>query len=61
MIQSFNDIKSHGWLMDILKCVDKITHDIFTLEEMYDFIPELAELHPDNNHVEEKIRQQLQI
>ena len=55
------NINSRGWLMDIIKCVDKITHDIFTLKEMYAFIPELANLHPDNHRVDEKIRQTLQI
>lgn len=35
-------------------------HD-FTLEDIYQFEPELATLHPDNKHVKDKIRQQLQV
>ena len=32
----------------------------FTTSDVYSFERELAELHPDNEHVKEKIRQQLQ-
>ena len=55
------NINSRGWLMDILKCVDKITHDVFTLNEVCAFTPELAEQHPNNHRIRHKIRQQLQI
>jgi type II restriction enzyme len=33
----------------------------FTLQEMYDFVPKLRELHLGNKHVSDKIRQQLQV
>lgn len=54
------DINLRGWLMDILKCADKIAHDIFSLEDMYAFIDELRMKHPDNHNIVAKIRQQLQ-
>ena len=54
------NINSRTWLIDIIKCVGKITHEIFTLKEMYTFTPELAKKHQDNHNIEAKIRQQLQ-
>jgi type II restriction enzyme len=33
----------------------------FTNEEIYAFAPELEKLHPDNRHIRDKIRQQLQV
>jgi type II restriction enzyme len=35
--------------------------DIFTNEDVYVFTHELEKLHPDNRHVKDKIRQQLQV
>ena len=53
-------IDSRGWLMDVLKCVERIPEDNFSLDEVYAFVGELQLKHPDNNHVHDKIRQQLQ-
>lgn len=50
-----------GWLMEVLKCVERIQSDVFSLEDIYAFESELQQLHPDNQHVPDKIRQQLQI
>ena len=54
------EIDSRGWLMDVLKCVERIPHEDFTTNEIYAFVDELQMKHPDNNHVPDKIRQQLQ-
>ena len=54
------DIKSRGWLMDILNCVNAISSNLFTLEEMYQFENLLYIRHPQNNNIKPKIRQQLQ-
>ena len=35
--------------------------ETFTLEQMYRFEEVLANKHPDNHHVKDKIRQQLQM
>lgn len=48
-----------GWLMDTLHCVERLD-TTFTLEQMYKFVDELRLLHPNNNHIQDKIRQQLQ-
>lgn len=54
-------IESRGWLFDVLRCIDKIKSDTFTLSQVYAFADLLQTRHPDNNYVKEKIRQQLQV
>ena len=54
------EIDSRGWLMDVLKCVERIPNEDFTTNEIYAFVNELQLKHPENNHVRAKIRQQLQ-
>ena len=49
-----------GWLMDIMRCVDKIARDVFSLDDLYSFEGELRLKHPDNRNIAAKIRQQLQ-
>ena len=51
---------SRGWLMDILKCLERIPQDVFCLDEVYAFAGELQRKHPENSFVRDKIRQQLQ-
>ena len=53
-------IDSRGWLMDVLKCVERIPNADFGTDDIYSFADELQLKHPDNNYVKEKIRQQLQ-
>lgn len=55
------DIASRGWLMNTLICVNKINTVYFTLTDMYTFEKELHTKHPDNNNIQAKIRQQLQL
>ena len=50
-----------GWVLDVLNCVEKIGSKEFTLVEVYGFENYLGELHPENNNVRPKIRQQLQV
>ncbi len=52
---------SRGWTADVLKCVREIGKTEFTLDDVYAFEKELKQLHPQNYHVKDKIRQQLQI
>lgn len=52
---------SRGWTADVLKCVREIGKNEFQLEEIYAFEKKLKQLHPDNFHIKDKIRQQLQI
>lgn len=54
-------VKSKGWVLDILKCVDSIQKTSFSLNDIYKFEPELKLKYPNNNFIKEKIRQQLQL
>lgn len=53
-------IHARGWILDVLRCIERIPDDSFSLQQMYDFTPELSILHPDNHNIQAKIRQQLQ-
>lgn len=54
-------LEARGWILNILNCVNKIDGREFTLEQMYQFVPMLEMKHPENHHIREKIRQQLQV
>ena len=54
-------IEAKGWLLDVMRCVEQLKLQKFTLEDMYGFERELSTKHPENRHVKDKIRQQLQI
>lgn len=58
---SVDNLHARGWLMDILKCVNTIPTDIFSLSDMYQFEAYLFDRHKENNNVRPKIRQQLQL
>ena len=45
--------------MDTLHLVERLD-ETFTLNQMYAFVEELKLKHPENNHIQDKIRQQLQ-
>lgn len=53
--------EARGWLMEVMRCVDEIGRSEFGLDEVYSFEPKLAHLYPQNQHVRQKIRQQLQV
>lgn len=55
------EINAKGWLLDVMMCVDKLGHRDFLLDEVYLFKNELSRKHPDNRHIKDKIRQQLQV
>ena len=54
-------LDARGWTLDVLNCVNMIENKDFTLNQIYRFEELLAEKHPDNHHVKDKIRQQLQM
>jgi type II restriction enzyme len=55
-----NEINNRSWLMDILLCVENLQKE-FLLVDIYQFENGLKQKHPNNLHVKDKIRQQLQI
>lgn len=54
------NIESKGWILDIMKCIEKLNKKDFTLQEMYNFETILKQKYPNNNFIKDKIRQQLQ-
>lgn len=52
--------ESRGWLSDVLSVIDKLSGD-FYLNDVYKYERYFKTLHPNNNNIQAKIRQQLQI
>jgi len=55
------EISARGWLLDVMRCVEKIGKREFALPDVYVFERELSVLHLGNKHIKDKIRQQLQV
>ena len=55
------EISAKGWLLDTMVCIEKLKRKEFSLNDMYAFENELSKKHPDNKHIKDKIRQQLQM
>jgi type II restriction enzyme len=53
--------EARGWLIEVMKCVEAIGKRTFDLDEVYAFERKLNALYPNNQHVKQKIRQQLQV
>ena len=60
-IKPLKDIafKERGWALDVLNGVR--SKRAFTNGDTYTLAEHLEQLHPDNRHVRDKIRQQLQV
>ncbi len=52
--------EARGWLIEVMHCVDSIRQPEFSLNDVYQFEGKLSQLYPQNQHVRQKIRQQLQ-
>ena len=50
-----------GWTLDVLRAIRSLGKEEFSLPELYACEPGLKALHPQNQNVRPKIRQQLQI
>lgn len=55
------EISAKGWLLDTMRSIEKLGKREFMLDDIYAFEDELSNLHPENKHIKDKIRQQLQI
>ena len=55
------NIAERGWLFDILKCLNQIPTERFSLQDMYAFENVLQKKYPWNHNIRPKIRQQLQV
>lgn len=56
-----SNLQNRGWVLDILKCIELLKLQSFSLNDLYKFEDYLASIHPNNNHIKAKIRQQLQL
>jgi len=59
--RKIKDIEGRGWIVDMMNVVTRIRKQVFNLKDVYTYVPYLKSLHPNNNNIEAKIRQQLQI
>ncbi|MCL5733151.1 MAG: restriction endonuclease [Patescibacteria group bacterium] len=59
-LRNEKEISAKGWLIDVMRYIDKLGKKEFTLNDIYAFENELHLLHPENRHIKDKIRQQLQ-
>jgi type II restriction enzyme len=55
------NVEKRGWTLDVLRMVQSLGKPQFTLADVYAHADVLAKLHPNNAHVRDKIRQQLQV
>ena len=53
--------EARGWLIEVMRCVEAIGNVEFSLDDVYAFEAHLSALYPENRHVRQKIRQQLQV
>lgn len=61
---SKEDTEARDWTTAVMSCIEDLPvqqGQRFTLDEVYEFEGELAEMYPDNQHIRAKIRQQLQV
>ena len=54
-------LEARGWLIEVMNCVDSIGKQEFQLDDVYAFESTLSQINPNNRHVKQKIRQQLQV
>lgn len=59
-LRDSKDVNLRGWILDVMNCIDRLNKKEFTLDEIYNFENILSEKHPENKHIKDKIRQQLQ-
>lgn len=60
-LRNEKESSSRGWLLDVMNCIEQFGTREFLLEEVYSFERDLARKHPNNSHIKDKIRQQLQM
>jgi type II restriction enzyme len=60
-LRSEKDLTSKSWTVDVMNCVERLGKHRFSLADIYAFEGELRGKYPNNHHIREKIRQQLQV
>jgi type II restriction enzyme len=59
-LKKIKKVEVKGWILDIMNCIDALDKKVFSLQDIYNFEADLQVLHPENKHIKDKIRQQLQ-
>ena len=59
-LKKIKKAEAKGWILDIMNCIDSLNKKEFSLQDVYDFESDLKVIHPENRHIKDKIRQQLQ-
>lgn len=54
-------VEAKGWILDVIRCIEFLDKKEFKLADIYKYELMLAKQHPENRHIKDKIRQQLQI
>lgn len=60
-LRAQRDLQAKGWLVHVMRCVERLGKREFSLAEIYHFEGELANAYPGNQHIRAKLRQQLQV
>jgi type II restriction enzyme len=60
-LRAQTDLQAKGWLLHVMRCIERLGKRQFSLEEVYRFESELATAYPGNQHIRAKIRQKLQV
>jgi type II restriction enzyme len=55
------DLEAKGWLVHVMRCIERLGKNRFSLDEVYGFEEELGDAYPGNQHIRAKIRQKLQV
>jgi type II restriction enzyme len=55
------DLEAKGWLVHVMRCIERLGKNRFSLGEVYGFERELSDAYPGNQHIKAKIRQKLQV
>jgi len=50
-----------GWILQTMQCIDRIGKREFNLNDIYVFENILHDIYPNNHHIRDKLRQQLQL
>jgi type II restriction enzyme len=53
-------VKKRGWMLEVLAAVRSLNKNGFTNQDLYALESHFQQLHPENRHIRDKIRQQLQ-
>ncbi len=60
-LRNERDLSRRNWTVDVMNCIERLGKRCFSLADVYAFESELNDKYPNNRHIREKIRQQLQV